>query len=97
MIVTARRPDSGVEGVHDRDLNDEVRHHLCDQYGRNGMIEAQIPPGGNNHAEAIKPRDEKDKKDGDSNGFKSRNAEVDFHGQKRCNAAGLCWGGGRCW
>jgi transposase len=32
------------------------------------------------------PRDQADKKDSDdSNGFKSRNAEVDFHGQKRSN------------
>ncbi len=37
---------------------------------------------------SFKPRDEKDKKDndaGDNNGFKGRNAEVDFHGQKRSN------------
>lgn len=35
---------------------------------------------------SFKPRDEKDKKsDGDNSGFKSRNAEVDFHGQKRSN------------
>jgi len=37
---------------------------------------------------SFKPKDEKDKKDddaGDNNGFKSRNAEVDFHGQKRSN------------
>jgi transposase len=35
---------------------------------------------------SFKPKDEQDKKgDGDNNGFKSRNAEVDFHGQKRSN------------
>jgi transposase len=34
---------------------------------------------------SFKPRDEKDKGDDDNNGFKSRNAEVDFHGQKRSN------------
>jgi transposase len=37
---------------------------------------------------SFKPRNENDKSDGDAgdnNGFKSRNAEVDFHGQKRSN------------
>jgi transposase len=37
---------------------------------------------------SFKPREEGDKTDddaGDNNGFKSRNAEVDFHGQKRSN------------
>jgi transposase len=33
---------------------------------------------------SFKPKDDQDDK-GDSNGFKSRNAEVDFHGQKRSN------------
>lgn len=33
---------------------------------------------------SFKPKDNPDDK-GDSNGFKSRNAEVDFHGQKRSN------------
>jgi transposase len=37
---------------------------------------------------SFKPKDQKDEPDGDAgdnNGFKSRNAEVDFHGQKRSN------------
>ena len=34
---------------------------------------------------SFKPKNEKDPSDGDSNGFKSRNVEVDFHGQKRSN------------
>lgn len=34
---------------------------------------------------SFKPKDEKDKSEGDNNGFKSRNAEVDFHGQKWSN------------
>lgn len=34
---------------------------------------------------SFKPRDQKDDDAGDNNGFKSRNAEVDFHGQKRSN------------
>ncbi len=36
---------------------------------------------------SFKPKDnDQDDAGGDSNGFKSRNAEVDFHGQKRSNA-----------
>lgn len=35
---------------------------------------------------SFKPKDQKDDDTGDNNGFKSRNAEVDFHGQKRSNA-----------
>ena len=34
---------------------------------------------------SFKPKDKKDDDASDNNGFKSRNAEVDFHGQKRCN------------
>ena len=34
---------------------------------------------------SFKPRDAKDSDQNDSNGFKGRNAEVDFHGQKRSN------------
>lgn len=36
-------------------------------------------------AKSFRPRDESDDKPGDSNGFKPRNAEVDFHGEKRTN------------
>jgi transposase len=35
---------------------------------------------------SFKPKDRKDDDPGDNNGFKSRNAEADFHGQKRSNA-----------
>jgi transposase len=34
---------------------------------------------------SFKPKDPKDQDKGDGNGFKSRNAEVNFHGQKRSN------------
>ena len=34
---------------------------------------------------SFKPKGQKDDDTGDNNGFKSRNAEVDFHGQKRSN------------
>ena len=34
---------------------------------------------------SFKPKDRKDDDAGDNHGFKSRNAEVDFHGQKRSN------------
>lgn len=34
---------------------------------------------------SFRPRDEQDGDEGDSNGFKSRNPEVDFHGEKRSN------------
>ncbi len=52
----------------------------ADHFSVNGsLIEAYAS------IKSFQPRDRTEDDEQDNNGFKSRNAEVDFHGQKRCN------------
>lgn len=86
-VLTHNRPRMEQHGIisafFDGVLRDAVEGELCsdDHFTVDGtMIESMAS------MKSFRPRDESDDDQQDSNGFKPRNPDVDFKGQKRSNA-----------